>query len=238
MDDALMESIRRASDRNGVHTQSRRVEQPPRDPSPHEVRISHSDGDLEYIAPPHLEQYRSNGMGRVGDYYYSGPNMQQLKKKTTTKGVPANAIIGSMLFRQTQTSDDYYDKEDELAKNTKKNASQSVKKQQWNESPKSGGRKEDPHHGYQPDETERHLNQYKVPRHVHTECSKSDVSSVTEEASTFYTKNLMQHKWNQPAQNILNHYNVQRGNKMMTTTTSAASTTLQSRDMNTSMMQR
>ena len=99
------------------------------------------------------------------------------------------------------------------------------KNKKWKESPKSGGREqEDQNH---PDDTESHLGHYKVPRQVHTECSKSDVSSVTEAASSFYTKNLMQHQWNQPAQNILNHYNVQRGNKMMATTT-----TLKDRDMN------
>ena len=222
MDDALIESIRNSAYIKNSNIPTGRQEQ--RDPSPQEVRISHSDGDLDFSAPP--ETFRGNGVGRVGDYYYSGPNMQQLKKKTATKGVPANAIIGSMLFRQTQTCDEYCN-EDELAKNTKKNSSQSVKKDKWKESPKSGGRVDIDHR----DETESHsMSHYKVPRHVHTECSKSDVSSVTEEASSFYTKNLMQHKWNQPAQSILNHYNVQRGNKMRMATTTT--TMLQSRDMN------
>ena len=217
MDDALIESIRNASAVKSASKIGRNERG--RDASPHEVRISHSEGDLDYAVAP-FDAHNVSGVGRSGDYYYSGPNMQQLKKRNATKGVPANAIIGSMLFRQTQTCDEYCH-EGELARNTKKNASHSMKKQQLKESPKSGGLNEvRDHQNY--DEIDSHLSQHKVPRNVHTECSKSDVSSVTEEASSFYTKNLMQHKWQQPAQNILNHYNVQRGNK----------TTLQSRDMN------
>jgi hypothetical protein len=198
MDDGLIESIRQASLRQS--TTQRGIDPENEEnykygkksnneshghPSNQMVRPSQSDSAIEYV--------QSSG------YHHNASERQpQLKKKNVTKGVPANAIIGSMLFRQTETyfTDEHSDKK-------RKSKDIPTKQQLPKKSPRSGGGVDDDYDH----------NGMKVPRSVHADhAAKSDVSSVTEEASAFYIKNLLHQssKWNESAQNILNQYNVQK----------------------------
>jgi hypothetical protein len=214
MDDGLIESIRKASMRQ-MSTSQRGIDPEneencsnvvdpndlQRDPSPQVVRPSHSDSVLDYAACPTSSMFVGSAYGNNVTISVS---QQQLKKKHITKAVPANAIIGSMLFRQTESSCPEEHNDNNMSKE-KSNTGFPNKHKPRKEPPRSGHVDEE--YAYTKG------NDPKVPRAVHADhTAKSDVSSVTEEASTFYTKNLMHHsaKWNQSALNILNQYNVRK----------------------------
>lgn len=170
MDDSLIASIRKASSRN-ENSKDPDGDSRKRDPSPQAVRASCSDSALEY------SRDKPSGYG-------TGPH------KNPPKAVPTNAILGSMLFRQTQS---IYSAEED----SKSNISVAKRKET---SPDDDEGSSSPRDG-------------KVPRSVHADkAAESVVSSVTEEASTFYQKNFGggSAHWNKQALNVLNHYNVKK----------------------------
>jgi hypothetical protein len=199
MDDGLIESIRKASlrqskkqrgidpdDEENYKYGNKDYNESHGNPSNQMVRPSQSDSAMEYVHPN-------------GYHNHTSERQPQLKKKNVTKGVPANAILGSMLFRQTETSftDEHSDKK-------RKGNDIPTKQHRPTKSPRSAGGVDDDRYDH---------NGMRVPRSVHADrAAKSDVSSVTEEASAFYVKNLLHlsSKWNESAQNILNQYNVQK----------------------------
>jgi hypothetical protein len=176
MDDGLIAAIRSASAKI-VRPLDPGVEESKRDPSPRAVQPSRSDSVLEYKRP-------KKGYGAA-------------THKHPPKAVPSNAILGSMLFRQTES---IHSSDDNV------NSKESVL-------PRKSSRMDD--------DNETRDERCKVPRAVDADDGDdSIVSSVTEEASSFYNKSFGGNSahWNKQAQNVLNHYNVKR--------------TLQSRDTN------
>lgn len=192
LDEGLIASIRKASfDRN---RQGKFLDSSKRDPSPRAVQPSNSDSVLEYSHNAPL-RYRSTG-----------------PLKNPPKAVPSNAILGSMLFRQTQS----IHSSDEEYKSRKKSTGQKDDEIASAVEPKQ---KETFNREISYDSA---MGDRGVPKAVHAdEEAESIVSSVTEEASSFYNKSFGGNSahWNRQAQSVLNHYNVKR--------------TLQTRDGNT-----
>lgn len=176
MDDGLIASIRKsARNEKRIDPEAEPIK---RDPSPREVKPSNSDSVVEYSR---------------------GNSMSYSPQKAPPKAVPTNAILGSMLFRQTQS----IFTTDEESKHNKA----ALKRNESREDNDYSQRRDD--------------GNYKVPHSVHADdAAESIVSSVTEEASSFYQKNFGGGSvhWNKQAQNVLNHYNVRK--------------TLQARDTN------
>lgn len=140
-------------------------------------------------------------------------------QKMAPKAVPTNAILGSMLFRQTLTTQDAASPiKQQLSANRLKNrvASYTDPKQ------KPAYSKTEELHDLDDDEEEdeddfdesnHNYRTLKVPHSVHADGAESCMSSVTEEASSFYQKNF-QPTWTKQAQTILNCYNVNKAKNL------------------------
>ena len=118
---------------------------------------------------------------------HAGRNSSSARSKAPS-GVPENAILASMLFRQTEVfaSSPSYPKEGAGPGSATK-AKPVVRT--VDQPPKA------------------RLN---VPPTIHASSNDSVVSSVTEEASSFYHKNLQQHPFKAQAHNALNNYHILR----------------------------
>ena len=215
MDDGLIASIREATAkskrRTDPDTDSRK-----RDPSPRSVQPSASDDKIEY---------------RWSDRRTSKkpPSTKATATTTSASGskpavaLPATAILGSMLFRQTLAT-----------QCMEANNSSNPSKQQSNfQKPSLKQQKQQQLHAALFDEdeddsgsTEEDEHTFRIPDAVHAaNRDHSVVSSVTEEASSFHDRssNSGTNKWNhRHIQNMLNQFS---GG-------SAKKKTLQARDSN------
>ena len=122
---------------------------------------------------------------RSGKKYSPGP------QRIPPKAIPTNAILGSMLFRSTQPSNS-------------------------TESTKSSSLRDRCSNTDQPDEARDEKDKFSVPQSVMAarDDSESIVSSVTEEASSFYQKSFggSHRSWNKQAHDLVSHYGVHRSN--------------------------
>jgi hypothetical protein len=192
MDDVLIASIRRAAQEK-LHDPDVDPHKP--DPSPRGVKQSSSDSALEH----------SNGRRTIQKAV--GP------QKNPPKAVPSNAILGSMLFLQTEVPP--------------------ATERKLQVAPRQKSRKK-----YQDDDDgSEHERCSKIPRSVRADDSlRSEVSSITEEASSFCQKNVGGYnQWSKQAYHVLDHYNVK---KMMQQSSQVNNNTLVARDMNSYLMSR
>lgn len=179
VDDGLIQSIRMASSRDtskGVDPETEK-----RDPSPKAVKISCSDTSLDYNR-------------KIPQSYSPGP------QKVPPKAVPTNAILGSMLFRQTLTT-------------ASANSSQNNSQQSNKFTLKSTSTNKNDYGPARDDGS--NISRSPIPQSVVAN-SETDtiVSSVTEQASAFYNKNLGgRNNWSKQAQSILQNYNARKSHQ-------------------------
>lgn len=182
---------------------------------------------------PMSAQRSTNKTSRV-----HGSSQSQGPQKTPPKAVPTNAILGSMLFRQTQTSSTSDQNaqgnggSSQIGESRSKDATQTSfigENRSRDTSSSMFSRKQSsfiaanrsndatgtyptksPHQDRFGDKNTTE----KIPRSVMAANDETDsiVSSVTEEASSFYKKSFgaKSPSWNQTAQTLLNNYNVRK----------------------------
>lgn len=201
MDDGLIASIRKAS----TKATDPEIDSRKRDPSPTIVRPSNSDGNIPYSSIKNKKEYRSM---RTVEPRLASPDINVRKVGSSTKpsmALPANAILGSMLFRQTLATQFM-----ESSSATKKQQHQEKSSLPFEELKQNKGSKRKA-------SKSRHHNEdhsYHVPHSVDTnDGDQSTVSSVTEEASSFYERSHVvssSAKWNRQVQNMLNQFNTRQ----------------------------
>jgi hypothetical protein len=206
MDDGLIASIRRSATKHSSSSKDPDGESLKRDPSPRgDIRSISSDSRLDYNQTGFVANNKRISSNSIGP------------QKTPPKAVTANAILGSMLFRlcdqsQSQAPMTISEGMEHHHRSIKQKSTATVSKS----SPKSSSSKPMVKYGHGVEDWSGGGNaSCKVPRELHAE-EGSDVSSVTEEASSFYQKNFVNSsntsssQWSKQAHQVLNHYNVKR----------------------------
>jgi len=208
MDDGLIESIRKASTKaTDPETDSRK-----RDPSPTTVRPSNSDGNIPYSSIESKKEDCTQPTASTVEPRPASPEKNVTKAGSSTKpsmALPANAILGSMLFRQTLATQ-FMDSSSATKKQQQQqlqdeNRTLPLENQQQAKESKSQASKSSLY-------SDEHSSQ--VPKSVDTnDGDQSIVSSVTQEASSFYERSYggsSGAKWNRQVQNMLNQFNARQ----------------------------
>jgi len=199
MDDGLIDSVRRT------------------DPTP--VRPSTSDENIEYTRPLKDVSSRDRRPMSPQKNVRTAGSPKKITSRTgsSTKpslAVPANAILGSMLFRQTlasqfMESSSAKKKQQQQSMKPLMKKSQREKQQQQQEENKEPHSKKNKIHSDDDVSGDDDDHSYRVPRSVDTKDDEqqSIVSSVTEEASSFYDRSYSSGaKWNRQVQTMLNQF--------------------------------
>jgi hypothetical protein len=196
-DDALIRSIKKATTQDKKKQLQDQSNNKP-DPSPGgSIRISSSDSFMDFPArrlerEKEIPQSTSEGgldlftaMRRQKKPPQSNANLDPFisigPQKKPPKGVPNNAILGSMIFNQTFSTEE------------------SRSTGGWGSTKLNASEDED-----DDDDVERAGFPSKIHATKHDGRAESTVSSVTDEASSFYQKNF--DAWGKQAQNVLNHW--------------------------------
>jgi hypothetical protein len=200
------------------------------------------DSDLQVSSrrdPSPISAHRSiPKIARTSSTQSQGP------QKTPPKAVPTNAILGSMLFRQTQTSNTPDNKSEDrngsshigdsrskdatrasfIGENRSRDTGSSMLSRNQSSFIVASRSKDKDELG--PSRVSSKQTGYskaaldKVPSAVvASDGSESNFSSVTEEASSFYKKSFggRSPRWTEPAQTLVNNYNVRKAQLRMNT---------------------